>query len=60
MLEIIGRQKMDNDLESNNTFLLNETVHSLSWRDITVSVNDRDLIKGISGDVQAGMPHKPR
>ncbi|OJJ85347.1 putative ABC transporter [Aspergillus glaucus CBS 516.65] len=45
---------MDNDLENNNKFLLNETVSSLAFRDITVSVNDRDLIKGISGDVQAG------
>ncbi|BCR89275.1 putative ABC transporter [Aspergillus chevalieri] len=45
---------MDNDVENNNKFLLNETVNSLSFRDITVSVNDRDLIKGISGDVQAG------
>lgn len=47
---------MDNDLENNNKFLLNETVNSLTFRDITVSVNDRDLIKGISGDVQAGKP----
>lgn len=45
---------MDNDLENNSKFLLNETVNSLTFRDITVSVNDRDLIKGISGDVQAG------
>jgi len=49
---------MDNDVENNNKFLLNETVNSLSFRDITVSVNDRDLIKGISGDVQAGRAFK--
>lgn len=42
------------DLESNRPFLLNETVQSLSWSDITVSVKNRDLIHNINGNVQQG------
>lgn len=55
------KEKSDNsnntmtDIESNRPFLLNETVQSLSWSDITVSVKDRDLIHDINGNVQQGM-----
>lgn len=45
---------MEKDVENNQPFLLNQTVHSLSWSDITVSVNDRDLIQGIDGVVKQG------
>jgi hypothetical protein len=40
--------------------LTNETVHSFSWKDVTVTVNDRakkqplDILSGINGIVQAG------
>jgi hypothetical protein len=40
--------------------LTNETVHSFSWKDVTVTVNDRatkqplDILSGINGVVQAG------
>ena len=48
---------MEKDIENNQRFLLNQTVHSLSWSDITVSVNDRDLIQGIYGVVKQGRLH---
>jgi ABC-type multidrug transport system ATPase subunit len=40
--------------------LTNETVHSFSWKDVTVTVNDRatkqplEILSGINGVVQAG------
>lgn len=45
---------MEKDIEDDQPFLLNQTVHSLSWSDITVSVNNRDLIQGIDGHVNQG------
>lgn len=48
---------MEKDIENNQRFLLNQTVHSLSWSDITVSVNDRDLIQDIDGVVKQGKLH---
>lgn len=48
---------MEKDIENNQPFLLNQTVHSLSWSDITVSVNDGDLIQGIDGVVKQGELH---
>ncbi|KAJ5346345.1 hypothetical protein N7541_008827 [Penicillium brevicompactum] len=50
------------DLERNDggDFLLNQTVQSFSWQDLTVTVRDRetkksrDLINAISGDAQHG------
>ncbi|CAG8351186.1 unnamed protein product [Penicillium salamii] len=51
------------DLERNDggDFLMNQTVQNFSWRDLTVTVKDRetkqsrDLINLISGDAQHGM-----
>lgn len=51
------------DLERNDggDFLLNQTVQSFSWQDLTVTVRDRetkksrDLISAISGEAQRGM-----
>lgn len=45
---------MEKDIENNQPFLLNQTVHSLSWSDITVSVDNRDIIQGIDGNVKQG------
>jgi hypothetical protein len=50
------------DLERNDSgqFLMNQTVQNFSWRGLTVTVKDRetkkarDLLNGISGDVQRG------
>ncbi|CAG8942586.1 unnamed protein product [Penicillium salamii] len=50
------------DLERNDggDFLMNQTVQNFSWRDLTVTVKDRetkqsrDLINSISGDAQHG------
>lgn len=51
------------DLERNQSeqgFLLNNTVHSLAWRQLIVTVKDRqtkkpkDLICGIDGSVEQG------
>lgn len=47
---------MDKDIENNQAFLLNQTVHTLSWSDVTVNINDRDLIQGIDGIVKQGKP----
>lgn len=35
---------MENEIENNQAFLLSQTVHSLSWSDVAVHVNDRYLI----------------
>lgn len=51
------------DLERNDSghFLMNQTVQSLSWHNLTVTVKDRetkrarDLINTITGDVKSGM-----
>lgn len=51
------------DLERNDggDFLMNQTVQNFSWRDLNVTVKDRetkqfrDLINSISGDAQHGM-----
>ena len=51
------------DLERNDSgdFLMNQTVQNFSWKDLTVTVKDRetkntrDLINSISGDAQHGM-----
>lgn len=51
------------DLERNESghFLMNRTVQSFSWHDLTVTVKDRetkrarDLINTITGDVKSGM-----
>lgn len=50
------------DLERNeNRFLMNNTVHDFSWKDLTVTVKDRrtkqprNLIDASSGTVQQGI-----
>jgi hypothetical protein len=52
---------VEKDPRTDYTHLTNQSVHSFSWEDITVTVKDRHskqplkLLSNVSGTVQAGM-----
>jgi ABC-type multidrug transport system ATPase subunit len=60
---IMATAKSSEDIEKGSTdyaHLTNETVHSFSWEDVTVTVKDRaskqplDILSGVNGMVEAG------